>query len=165
MNEKNPFFFQIVFAVSWPIPYKNPMRKLFFNTGFQFNYAEPFALSNFYKPMYFQDAFTNRELPINTNNATDTKSTNFNESEVEVSDSDLREVDTASDGGVIETKMIEIEAPDVTTTETIRNQESEDITEAHKAKPKSRSLNTADSIGSDITAGQLYDSIERNLVE
>lgn len=52
-------------AVSWPIPYKNPLRKLFFNVGFQFNYGEPFALSNFYNATYFPNALSGREIKSN----------------------------------------------------------------------------------------------------
>lgn len=47
-------------CVSWPIPYKNPLRKLFFNTGFQFNYAEPFSLSSFYNATYYQNILDGR---------------------------------------------------------------------------------------------------------
>lgn len=50
----------MVICVSWPIPYKNPLRKLFFNTGFQFNYAEPFALSSFYNATYYQNILNGR---------------------------------------------------------------------------------------------------------
>lgn len=52
-------------AVSWPIPYKNPLRKLFFNVGFQFNYGEPFDLSNFYNATYFPKTFNGREIDPN----------------------------------------------------------------------------------------------------
>lgn len=52
-------------AVSWPIPYKNPLRKLFFNVGFQFNYGEPFDLSNFYNATYFPNAFSGRKIDSN----------------------------------------------------------------------------------------------------
>lgn len=51
----------MVICVSWPIPYKNPQRKLFFNTGFQFNYAEPFSLSSFYNATYFQNILDGRQ--------------------------------------------------------------------------------------------------------
>lgn len=44
---------QVVIAVSWPIPFPHPDRKIFFNIGFQFNYAEPFRPSSFYQPTYW----------------------------------------------------------------------------------------------------------------
>ncbi|XP_031636176.1 uncharacterized protein LOC116349062 [Contarinia nasturtii] len=67
---------QVVCCVSWPIPYKNPLRKLFFNVGFQFNYNEPFALSNFYNATYYQNIFNSRDFkgsPSTTNNDTDNR--------------------------------------------------------------------------------------------
>lgn len=36
------------------------MRKLFFNIGFQFNYGEPFNLQAFYNATYWKNPFENR---------------------------------------------------------------------------------------------------------
>lgn len=49
------------------------MRKLFFNVGFQFNYGEPFAVSNFYNPPYYANIFNGRDLKNgnSTNNSTE----------------------------------------------------------------------------------------------
>lgn len=44
---------QVVCCVSWPIPFKDPQRKLFFNIGFQSNYGLPFQLSTFTSPPFF----------------------------------------------------------------------------------------------------------------
>lgn len=44
-------FNQIVAAISWPL--EIPDRKLFTNTGFQFNYNLANQLSSFYKPAFF----------------------------------------------------------------------------------------------------------------
>lgn len=152
-----------MFAVSWPIPYKNPLRKLFFNTGFQFNYGEPFALSTFYNPPYFQNAFTNRELPENADNSTYVKSD---------------EID-ASDGVSTEMSFSDEEATEVVETiEVIKADMADDAFDAansptktkerpalKKGRPKGRSLGANELTGSDVTAGQLYESIEQSLVE
>lgn len=44
---------QVVCCISWPIPFKDPQRKIFFNIGFQSNYGLPFRLSSFYNPPFF----------------------------------------------------------------------------------------------------------------
>lgn len=115
------FFSQVVVAVSWPIPYKNPLRKLFFNIGFQFNYGEPFNLSSFYNATYFQNPFTNRKM--NTEN----------ESTADLNGSTEKNVAT-----------------------------SESIDDFHAS---ARSTASNDLIGSDVTAGELYEGIEQNLFE
>lgn len=76
-SQPSPFLFhQVVIAVSWPIPYKNPLRKLFFNLGFQFNYNEPFAASNFYNPTYYQNIFNSRDLKESPGNFTEENNSN-----------------------------------------------------------------------------------------
>lgn len=104
------YFFspKVVCCVSWPIPYKNPLRKLFFNVGFQFNYGEPFRPSNFYNATYFQNPFGgSRDLKDETSNST-----------------------------------------------------------AAESVGEPRSLDGSNEIvGSDLTAGQLYESIEDNFKE
>lgn len=129
--------YKVVFAVSWPIPYKNPMRKLFFNIGFQFNYGEPFALSSFYNATYFQNPFENR----------------------------------AADSSPMHDENSENEPEDKTEYSTIAN-EAETTTEAFRETTKhsrngyQRSFqNGKDKFNSDLTAAQLYESIEHNLFQ
>lgn len=100
-------------AVSWPIPYKNPLRKLFFNIGFQFNYGEPFRLSSFYNATYFQNPFTDRKLETNTDDELTTENSNVDE----------------------------------------LHEQSRGFGETNERK------------GSDLTAAQLYESIENNIFE
>lgn len=89
-----------MFCVSWPIPYKNPQRKLFFNTGFQFNYGEPFSPSSFYNATYYQnildgrhhvdDNFLSTEIFANATKSTnDMQSARFVERSVDSEQSDL----------------------------------------------------------------------------
>lgn len=110
-------------CVSWPIPYKNPLRKLFFNLGFQFNYAEPFRPSNFYNATYFQNPFGGSR--------------------------DLKD-------SLLPTNSAEVNSTvDVLTTEI--DQSSRD---------ESRSFyGSNELVGSDLTAAQLYESIENNIAE
>lgn len=119
-------------CVSWPIPYKNPLRKLFFNTGFQFNYGEPFSLSSFYNATYFQNNFDGRHRSDNNvlfsgiSSIKDKKhkATNFNGTQPNIDDKQNRHfVERSGDS------------------------EENNI------------------IGSDLTAAQLYESIENSIKE
>lgn len=85
---------------------------MFFNTGFQFNYAEPFSLSSFYNATYFQNILDGRQNL--DNNVLSAKVENVNRSNT---------VERSIESG--------------------RN----------------------DLIGSDVTAAQLYRSIEDNIKE
>lgn len=101
-------------CVSWPIPYKNPLRKLFFNTGFQFNYGEPFSLSSFYNATYFQNSFSGRNHFSNSGT------------------SSKPDIDDKQTGRFVERSV---------------DSEQNDL------------------IGDDLTASQLYESIENNIEE
>lgn len=118
---------KVVFGVSWPIPYKNPQRKLFFNSCFQVNYAEPFSLSSFYNATYFQNIYDARHH--------------------------------LNDKSEIFTKNTEHTADNSNATPAIDDTQSERIVE--------RDVETEQSglIGSDLTAAQLYESIENNFRE
>lgn len=116
-------FLKVVCAISWPIPYKNPMRKLFFNVGFQFNYNEPFSPANFYNATYFQNIFNGRELRGESDSSDNvTMANNINE---------------------------------------------DSIDDVNKKDVKSRSLDEDQNqlVGRDLTAAQLYESIEDNFSE
>lgn len=100
------------------------MRKLFFQLGFQFNYGEPFALSNFYNATYFQNIFNSRDLKgerastqMNSNNAVTGRNDN----------------QTHINGGRMESRSFR--------------------------------EGTDELVGSDLTAAQLYESIEDNFME
>lgn len=120
----------MVICVSWPIPYKNPLRKLFFNTGFQFNYGEPFSLSSFYNATYYQNILDGRH---------------------NLDDNSLSSEITASES---EYKSIDVNA----------TQSTNDMQSTHLLE---RSIDSKqnDLIGSDLTAAQLYQSIEDNIDE
>lgn len=120
----------MVICVSWPIPYKNPQRKLFFNTGFQFNYAEPFSLSSFYNATYYQNILGGRH------NLDD----NFLSSD-------------------FSTKSNEHKAIDVNATQHTDGMQNKRLVE------RSIGSEQNDLIGSDLTAAQLYHSIEENIKE
>lgn len=117
-------------CVSWPIPYKNPQRKLFFNTGFQFNYGEPFSLSSFYNATYFQNTLDGRQ------NLDD----NILSSEIFAKSSEHKTVD-------------------VNDTQFTNDSQSKRFVE------RSIDSSQSDLIGSDLTAAQLYQSIEDNIAE
>lgn len=110
------------------------MRKLFFNVGFQFNYGEPFALTNFYKAPYFQNIFNSRDL-------NDENSDKFNNSMH------------------IDDKLQFSDEDDTTENTTTEQNESENYAE-------SRSMDGSNELaGKDLTAAQLYESIEDNFSE
>lgn len=120
-------FSKVVCCVSWPIPYKNPLRKLFFNVGFQFNFAEPFTLSNFYNTTYYNNIFNSR-------NFDDASSSSCNSTECANASMDPDNaalLESLKDGRV---------------------------------EPRSIG-DSNDLVGSDLTAGQLYASIEDNFME
>lgn len=119
-----------MFCVSWPIPYKNPQRKLFFNTGFQFNYAEPFSLSSFYNATYYQNILDGRQ--------------------------NLDENFSASDN---DGKSSKHKAIDEQSTQSTNDMQSTRI--VNRSVDSERN----DLIGSDVTAAQLYRSIEDNIKE
>lgn len=154
IDHKTFFCRQIVFAVSVPIPYKNPLRKIFFNSGFQFNYNEPYAPSSFYNPTYFQDAFTgSRDLPSNAANSTDVQASELN---------------AAGGSEAIEAGTTEAEEAERAATEeqpSVEDTEPPATEQSRGKKLQSRSLDSNELTGSDVSAGQLYESIERNLVE
>lgn len=129
---------QVVFCVSWPIPYKNPLRKLFFNIGFQFNYAEPFALANFYNATYFQNIFNSRDLKMDTNVPLYTE---FNEN------------NGKSPFNAMNAVITEDTISSSSTVDNLAHVESRGIGGSN------------DLVGSDLTAAQLYDSIEDNFME
>lgn len=114
---------QVVVAVSWPIPYKNPLRKLFFNVGFQFNYGEPFRASSFYNATYFSLEDTKRSAA-------------------------------------------EIDRNDETTEHEVGNT-TETISTGKESNKIRREISNSKEplMGKDLTAGQLYDAIEINLIE
>lgn len=104
------------------------MRKLFFQLGFQFNYGEPFALSNFYNATYFQNIFNSRDLKgerastqMNSNNAVTGRNDNQTQSFEHIN------------GGRMESRSF--------------------------------GEGTDELVGSDLTAAQLYESIEDNFME
>lgn len=122
---------QVVCCVSSPIPYKNPLRKLFFNVGFQFNYGEPFALANFYNATYYQNIFNGRDF----------KDSHFSSADNSTENNDQHLLYNATNDGT-----------------TVVN----DV----KDHMKSRSIDGSnDLVGKDLTATQLYESIEDNFVE
>lgn len=138
---------QVVFAVSWPIPYKNPMRKLFFNIGFQFNYMEPFRLSSFYNATYFQNPFDNREL----------KSNEFKSNEPE----DVVETTTLSalnNAGI----SADVDSFDGVN-QTSRVPKSVSVRSRKDRYPFESTNNNNELIGRDLTAAQLYEGIEEHL--
>ncbi|XP_055315391.1 uncharacterized protein LOC129575584 [Sitodiplosis mosellana] len=120
--------FQVVCCVSWPIPYKNPLRKLFFNVGFQFNYGEPFALSNFYNATYYQNIFNSRDFHNGHSPNSSTENAHYNDGTTEYST-----LDTTTDGNMVNGRV------------------------------ESRSIDGL--VGKDVSAAQLYESIEDNFVE
>lgn len=139
--------FQVVFAVSWPIPYKNPMRKLFFNIGFQFNYMEPFRLSSFYNATYFQNPFDNREL----------KSNEFESKEPE----NVVETSTlaASNNAGISTEVGSFDGVN----QTSRVPKSVNVRIREDRYPFESTNHNNELIGRDLTAAQLYEGIEEHL--
>lgn len=105
------------------------MRKLFFNVGFQFNYAQPFALSNFYNATYYQNIFNSRDF----------KGENHRLSQINTANGDILQNNTFLDP-------------------------SDSFVEEHM---QSRSIAEEQNelVGSDLTAAQLYSSIEDNFIE
>lgn len=158
---------QVVFAVSWPIPYKNPQRKLFFNIGFQFNYAEPFLPSNFYNPPYIQNAFTNREM--NTDELSES-TTIDNETDIK-SNVNFFSQGTESINNT-ENNTTEVPKHDEAIpadTSSDRESKSKEFKRARNIGDEKHFLNDQSNernelIGSDITAAQLYEGIEDNLL-
>lgn len=134
--------FQVVFAVSWPIPYKNPMRKLFFNIGFQFNYMEPFRLSSFYNATYFKNPFNNR---------------NFKSDEA-ASEND---VDTSTQDAMNEHHISDFSAGN----ETMRTPKSINTRSSEQRYPYEHTNHNNELIGTDLTAAQLYEGIEEHLTK
>lgn len=114
-------------CVSWPIPYKNPQRKLFFNTGFQFNYGEPFSLSGFYNATYFQNTLDGRQ-------------NNFLSSEIFAKKSEHKTID-------------------------VNDTQSTYDLQSKRSVKRNIDSSQSDLIGSDLTAAQLYQSIEDNIEE
>lgn len=115
------------------------MRKLFFNIGFQFNYGEPFALTNFSNATYYQNIFNSREFKANDSASLE------NRTEI---DRNLL-LDPTNDG----------QTEDIISKTT---NEHSDI----KGHKESRSIDGSnDLVGKDVTAAQLYESIEDNFVE
>lgn len=103
---------------------------MFFNTGFQFNYAEPFSLSSFYNATYFQNILDGRQ--------------------------NLGEKFSSSE---IVQKNSKHEAMDDSSTQSTNDMQSTRIAD-RSVDSKRNSL-----IGSDVTAAQLYRSIEDNIKE
>lgn len=135
--------FQVVIAVSWPIPYKNPLRKLFFNIGFQFNYNEPFQLSSFYNATYFQNPFSNRDLRPND------------------MESDKQE-------NIVETSTLHAQIPSTVDSldavnETIRMPKAISGRSNGFRYPAEHINDDNRLIGTDLTAAQLYEGIEEHL--
>lgn len=139
--------FQVVIAVSWPIPYKNPMRKLFFNIGFQFNYNEPFRLSSFYNATYFKNPFNNRNFESNE------AASDVQENDVDTSTQDAMDVRHVSDS---------FDAPRAGN-ETMRTPKSIAIRSSEQRYPFEHTNHNNELIGMDLTAAQLYDGIEEHL--
>lgn len=134
--------------MSWPIPYKNPLRKLFFNIGFQFNYQEPFQLSSFYKPSNFQNAFGTRNFDqSNGTNAAETQE-----------DNTTGTVDMQS-GNVTTLAILETDEHNETmaATQRIQTRSSNDM---HTNGYADRD---GELIGKDLTAAQFYESVEDHL--
>lgn len=115
---------QITVAISWPIPYKNPARKIFWNIGFQFNYNEPFLPSNFYRPPFFQNPFTGARSQADQSQLNDTIIADFSNETTTMHTDAMRMSDEHA-----------IQARDV----------ARQIT------------------GRDVTAGELYNSIEDHM--
>lgn len=121
-------------CVSWPIPYKNPQRKLFFNTGFQFNYGEPFSLSSFYNATYFQNIFDGRHHHL--------------------------------DDDFLSSKMPPVQDNgEHKATNTNVTQPIDDDKQSERFVERSVDSMQNDLISSDLTAAQLYESIENNIRE
>lgn len=116
------------------------MRKLFFNVGFQFNYAEPFALTNFYKAPYFQNIFNSRDFKA-------------------------KQLDKFNNSLHVDDKLQFDEKNDDTT----EDAKSETITKPNEfeGRAESRSFHQGSNelAGRDLTAAQLYESIEDNFAE
>lgn len=139
--------FQVVIAVSWPIPYKNPMRKLFFNIGFQFNYNEPFRLSSFYNATYFKNPFNNRNFKSN-------------EAAPEVQENDVgTSIQDAMDDRHISDSFDAIRADN----ETVRTSKSISTRSSEQRYPYEHTNHNNELIGADLTAAQLYEGIEEHL--
>lgn len=127
---------------------------MFFNSGFQFNYNEPYAPSNFYKPAYFEDAFTgSRDFPSNSNSSTETQS------------SDSNSPDNGRNADVKETEIETIETTTTNDEEVIESTDPPVFGGSTARKPRNHDINSNELTGSDVSAGQLYESIERHLVE
>lgn len=121
-------------AVSWPIPYKSPDRKIFFNTGFQFNYGEPFLPSNFYRPTYFQSAFSRS-----------------------IDDPELNKVDGSNATRTVSGNQTEIQ------NSTLAENERKDKLLGNHAEGRLHVREAKEIVGQDLTAGELYNGIEENI--
>lgn len=107
---------------------------MFFNIGFQFNYGEPFALSNFYNASYFQNIFNSRDLKNGHS------SNNPTEIDDRMQYNDVKTEDSISG----------------TTTNKYDGE----------GRVESRSIDGSNGlVGKDISAAELYESIEDNFVE
>lgn len=112
---------------------------MFFNIGFQFNYGEPFALANFYNATYYQNIFNSREFKAHDSASLDNR--------------------TEIDRNLLLNPTNDGQTEDIISKMT---KEQSDI----KGQKESRSIDGSDDlVGKDVTAAQLYESIEDNFVE